>query len=154
MSLAVRGVFWTGIYIAVVAGPLVFALVDAPAGRGFWIEFSVALGFIGLSLMGMQFALVARFRSVAAPFGEDAVIQFHRQMAYVATIFVVAHPVILFVADIELLALLNVFEAPWRARFPWSRCFCWSRSWSPRSGEAGSGSAMRPGSFCTACSRP
>jgi predicted ferric reductase len=117
MSLAIRGVFWVGVYIAVVAGPLVFALVDAPEGRDFWTEFSVALGFIGLSMMGMQFVLVARFRSVAAPFGEDAVVQFHRQMSYVATAFVLAHPVILFVARTELLSLLNVFEAPWRARF-------------------------------------
>jgi predicted ferric reductase len=117
MSLAVRGVFWIGVYLAIVAGPLVFALVDAPAGRDFWTEFSVALGFIGMSLMGTQFALVARFRSVAAPFGEDAVVQFHRQMSYVATLFIIAHPVILFVADTELLSLLNVLEAPPRARF-------------------------------------
>ena len=117
MSLAVRGVFWITLYLAVVAGPLVFALVDAPQGRDFWTEFSVALGFIGLSLMGMQFVLVARFRSVAAPFGEDAVIQFHRQMSYVATAFVLAHPVILFVTRTELLALLNFLQAPWRARF-------------------------------------
>jgi predicted ferric reductase len=88
MSLAIRGVFWVGVYIAVVAGPPVFALFDAPEGRDFWAEFSVALGFIGLSMMGMQFVLVARFRSVAAPFGEDAVVQFHRQMSYVATAFV------------------------------------------------------------------
>jgi predicted ferric reductase len=45
------------------------------------------------------------------------VVQFHRQMSYVATAFVLAHPVILFVARTELLSLLNVFEAPWRARF-------------------------------------
>jgi predicted ferric reductase len=110
-------VFWIALYLAVVAGPLVFALVDAPEGRDFWTEFSVALGFVGLSLMGMQFVLVARFRPVAAPFGEDAVIQFHRQMSYVATAFVLAHPVILFVARTELLSLLNFLEAPWRARF-------------------------------------
>ncbi|NUT49372.1 MAG: oxidoreductase [Saccharothrix sp.] len=117
MSLVVRGVFWIGVYLAVVAGPLLFALIDAPTGRDFWTEFSVALGFIGLSMMGMQFALVARFHSVAAPFGEDAVVQFHRQMAYVATAFVLAHPVILFIADTDLLSLLNFVEAPWRARF-------------------------------------
>ncbi|MFD0921432.1 ferric reductase-like transmembrane domain-containing protein [Saccharopolyspora rosea] len=70
-----------------------------------------------MSMMGMQFALLARFRVVAAPFGEDAVVQFHHQMSYVATIFIFAHPVILFVADPKLLSLLNFLEAPWRARF-------------------------------------
>jgi hypothetical protein len=29
----------------------------------------VALGFVGLAMMGLEFALVARFRPLAAPFG-------------------------------------------------------------------------------------
>jgi len=117
VPLAVRGVSWVVLYLVVVAGPLVFALVDGPAGRDFWTDFSVALGFVGLSMMGMQFVLVARFQPVAAPFGDDAVIQFHRQMSYVATAFILVHPAILFIRDSELLALLNLPEAPWRARF-------------------------------------
>ena len=53
MSLAIRGVFWVGIYLAVAAAPLVFALVgDTPPGRDFLTDFSVALGFVGLSMMG------------------------------------------------------------------------------------------------------
>ncbi|MBV8346480.1 MAG: hypothetical protein JOZ49_02780, partial [Mycolicibacterium sp.] len=55
----------------------------AGAGRGFWTEFSAALGFVGLSLLGVEFALVARVRSVAAPFGTDALVQFHRQIGRV-----------------------------------------------------------------------
>ncbi|MGP3910551.1 ferredoxin reductase family protein [Nonomuraea sp. 10N515B] len=118
MSLAVRGVFWTGTYVAVAVAPLVFALLgDSPPGRGFLIDFSVALGFVGLSMMGLQFALVARFQSANAPFGEDAVVQFHRQISYVATLFILAHPALLLVQDIGLIALFNPVTAPWRARF-------------------------------------
>jgi hypothetical protein len=29
---------------------------------GFWTNFSVALGFVGLAMMGLEFALVARFK--------------------------------------------------------------------------------------------
>ncbi|UBU10570.1 ferredoxin reductase family protein [Nonomuraea gerenzanensis] len=118
MSLVVRGIFWVGVYLAVAVAPLVFALLgEAPPGRGFLVDFSVALGFVGLSMMGLQFALVARFRSVAAPFGEDAVVQFHRQIAYVATLFILAHPVLLLIQNSSLIALFNPVTAPWRARF-------------------------------------
>ncbi|TYB53482.1 hypothetical protein FXF51_49440 [Nonomuraea sp. PA05] len=118
MSLAVRGVFWTGAYVAVSVAPLVFALLgDSPPGRGFLVDFSVALGFVGLSMMGLQFALVARFQAANAPFGEDAVVQFHRQISFVATLFILAHPVLLLVRDLDLIALFNPVTAPWRARF-------------------------------------
>lgn len=91
MALVARGVAWVGLYLAVAAGPLVFAVVGPNSpGRGFWTEFSIALGFVGMPMLGMQFALVARFQAVAAPFGEDALIQFHRQISYVALVFILA----------------------------------------------------------------
>jgi predicted ferric reductase len=116
---------WLGLYLAVAVAPLVFALIDeTPPGRGFLTDFSVALGFVGLSMMGLQFALVARLQSVCAPFGEDAVVQFHRQMSYVATVFILAHPVLLIVAEGDTIRLFNVFEAPWRARFAVGSVIC------------------------------
>jgi predicted ferric reductase len=118
MSLAVRGAFWIVIYLVVAIAPLVFAVLGgSPPARGFLVDFSVALGFIGLAMMGLQFALVARFQSMAAPFGEDAVVQFHRQISYVATLFIVAHLLLLLVQDISLIELFDPVTAPWRARF-------------------------------------
>jgi len=32
---------------------------DRPSGRPFLVEFSVALGFVGLSILTLQFALIA-----------------------------------------------------------------------------------------------
>ncbi|MFF0497863.1 ferric reductase-like transmembrane domain-containing protein [Nocardia aobensis] len=117
MSVVVRGVGWIALYVAVAVVPLVFAVAGpAAGGRGFWEEFSVALGFVGMSMLGAQFALVARFRAVAAPFGEDALVQFHRQISYVALAFIVAHPILLQIGGIDIVALLNLAEAPWRAR--------------------------------------
>ena len=115
MRLATRAVFWIVVYLAVAVAPLVFALIDLEPGRGIIINFSVALGFVGLSMMGLQFALVARFQRVAAPFGIDVLLQFHRQIAYVGLAFVLAHPLLLFVANPEFLALLNPMTAPLRA---------------------------------------
>jgi len=51
----------------------------------------VALGFTGLAMMGLEFALVARFRAVAAPFGQDALLQFHREIGYVGLVFILTH---------------------------------------------------------------
>jgi predicted ferric reductase len=83
---------WIGIFVGVCVAPLVFAAIAVTEpGRGFLTEFSVALGFVGLALMGLEFALVARFRNVAAPFGTDAVVQFHRQIGLVGVAFVLIH---------------------------------------------------------------
>ena len=92
MTLAVRAVFWVLAYLGVVLAPLVFAAVGASQpDHGFWTNFSVALGFVGLAMMGLEFALVARFEPLAAPFGQDALLQFHRQIGYVGLAFVLTH---------------------------------------------------------------
>jgi predicted ferric reductase len=92
MSLAVRAVFCVIAYLGVVLSPLVFAVIGgSQPDHGFWTNFSVALGFVGLAMMGLEFALVARFRPVAAPFGQDALLQFHRQIGYVGLAFILIH---------------------------------------------------------------
>ncbi len=112
-----QGAFWITVYILVTMAPLFLLLVGpTPAGRGFWREFSVALGFAGLSIMGWQFALTARFQQVKAPFGSDIIYFFHRQISFVAFAFILAHPLILFITSPDTLQLLNLFTAPWRAR--------------------------------------
>ncbi|MBO0806165.1 MAG: ferredoxin reductase family protein [Nocardiopsaceae bacterium] len=92
MTLAVRGVSWVFAYLGVVIAPLVFAAIGAgEPHHGFWTNFSVALAFTGLAMMGLEFALVARFRSVAAPFGQDGLLQFHRQIGLAGLAFVGVH---------------------------------------------------------------
>jgi predicted ferric reductase len=92
MTLAVRAVFWVMAYLGAVLAPLVFAVIGASQpDHGFWTDFSVALGFVGLAMMGLEFVLVARFRLLAAPFGQDALLQFHRQIGYVGLAFVLIH---------------------------------------------------------------
>lgn len=100
MGLAVRGALWAIGYLLVALSPLAFALAGpGRPGRGFWIDFSVALGFVGLAVMGLQFAVTARFKSAMAPFGIDLVLRFHRQITMVAVALIVAHPLILFVVN-------------------------------------------------------
>jgi predicted ferric reductase len=107
----VGGVFRVLVYLGVTIAPLVLAWSGMEPGRGFLIDFSVALGFVGLSLMGLQFLVAARFQSVAAPFGIDVLLQYHRQIGIVSLLFILAHPLLLFVADTGYLALLDVTTA-------------------------------------------
>jgi predicted ferric reductase len=111
MTLAVRAVFWVIAYLGAVLSPLVFAVIGASQpDHGFWTDFSVALGFVGLAMMGLEFALVARFRPLAAPFGQDALLQFHRQIGYVGLAFVLVHFTIS--AKWDALTLSNALAAP------------------------------------------
>ncbi|MBW4621458.1 MAG: ferric reductase-like transmembrane domain-containing protein [Cyanosarcina radialis HA8281-LM2] len=95
---------------------LVLLIYPPPAGRGFWIEFSVALGFIGLALMALQFALTARVNRIEASYGIDIILQFHRYTSFVAFVVVLVHPLILFWVQPDTIQLLNFPTAPWRAR--------------------------------------
>lgn len=119
MRHALKGIFWVSVYVVVALSPLVVARVGAPRpGQGFVTDFSVALGFVALSIMVLQFGLVARLQRVSAPFGMDALIQYHRQIGYGALAFAVAHPLLVFANDPSKLWLLDFFgRAPNRARF-------------------------------------
>ncbi|MFB2876784.1 ferric reductase-like transmembrane domain-containing protein [Floridanema aerugineum] len=110
--------FWIGLYLLLTILPLLVMLLHlVPEGRSFWIEFSVALGFIGLAMMALQFALTARINRIEASYGVDIILQFHRYISLVAFAFIIIHPLILFVVAPETQQLLNFFQAPWRARF-------------------------------------
>jgi predicted ferric reductase len=95
-----KGPVLVGLYLLLAVVPLPLAAVGASApGRGFWIEFGVGLGFIALSMMGIQFALTARFQSLSSRFGQDVLLQFHRQVGLIAALLVVAHPAVLIAAE-------------------------------------------------------
>lgn len=114
----VGGAIWLIVYLFFVLAPLFALLLGShPPARAFWTEFSVAIGYSGLAIMGLQFGLTARFRYVTEPWGEDVIYHFHRQISLIAVGLVIAHPIILFIIRPELLSLLNSFTAPWRARF-------------------------------------
>jgi predicted ferric reductase len=119
-----RGAIWLVGYLLIVLGPL-FALLAGnwPTVRDFWTEFSVAIAYSGLAMMGLQFGLTARFRHVTEPWGEDVIYYFHRQVSLIAVGLVVVHPLIMFFAQPALLALPDPFEIPWGAVFAFISVF-------------------------------
>jgi len=107
------GTFWIGIYLIITIAPLLVLLIGPiPPGRGFWREFSVGLGFIGLSMMGLQFFMTGRFKHITSPYGIDVIYHFHRQISIVAFIFILLHPLIIFVSTPATLILLNPVSSP------------------------------------------
>ncbi len=112
-----KAVFWIGVYLALALGPLVLLLVTPrPPQREFWREVAVALGFAGLSLMGLQFIPTARLRALSDVVPMDTLYYFHHWTSVLATIFIVAHPLILIANNRYVLILFDLVNAPWRAR--------------------------------------
>jgi len=118
LRYAVRGAIWIAFYLLFILAPL-FALLAGtwPPARDFWTELAVALGYSGLAMMGLQVGLTARFRYVTEPWGEDVIYHFHRQISLIAVGLIVTHAVILTAGRPEMLAPLNMLQAPWSARF-------------------------------------
>lgn len=117
MKRALQGAFWVGVYLLLTLAPLFLLLIGStPPGRSFWTEFQIAIAFAGMAIMGFQFLLTARYRHIELPYGMDIIYHFHRQISWVALVLILAHPIIIFWERPEMLRLLNVFEAPWRAR--------------------------------------
>lgn len=88
------------LYVVLCALPLVLALIRPPEfARGFGVEFGVALGFLALSMMGLQFILSARFGPLSRRIGQDSLLQFHKYAGIAAAVFVFAHPAVLIIVQ-------------------------------------------------------
>ncbi len=112
------GVLWILLYILFAVAPLLLMLTgERPMGREFIRELSVAFGFVGIGLMALHFVLTARITAVKAPYGSDVVYHFHHKISFITLFLWLAHPIILFLKYDWAIGLLNVFTAPWRARW-------------------------------------
>ncbi len=113
-----NGALWITGYLLVLIVPLLIVHIDPPPHvRGFWTEFSVALGFIALAMLSLQFILTARVKPITSCYGIDIVLQFHRLISLVIVVFVIAHPVIYFIDRPGMLRILNPIHTPWRTWF-------------------------------------
>jgi predicted ferric reductase len=99
---------WTALYVILALSPLLLVVAGPlQSTRGFWTEFGVALGFVGLTMMCLQFAITGRWRVIAPQVGADHLLQFHYAAGIGAMVVTLAHPLILFYADSEYLSFLD-----------------------------------------------
>lgn len=116
-GLSLKATLWVVVYFLLVFAPvLLLFLPPRPEGREFWREVSVALGFSGLSLMGLQFVPTARLPFLANVFPLDTLYSFHHRVSITSLGLILAHPVILFIFNPFTIRLLNLLDAPLRAR--------------------------------------
>jgi predicted ferric reductase len=113
MILIVRGIVWYGFYLFLLLLPLLTAALSNPgrASQPFLVEVAVGAGFIGFSIMSLEFALISRITAAAQPFGEDALQQFHNTMGIAALGFVLAHPTLLIISGYPTACWLNPFSS-------------------------------------------
>lgn len=105
-----------GLYLIVVAAPLALAAVETRHGDGLVHNLSIALGFVALSVLGLQFAITPRSTRLTAPFGVEAVVRHHRELTLLALIAVYGHPALLLTED---RTLLNILHGPLRLQLAW-----------------------------------
>jgi predicted ferric reductase len=104
---------WIAVYLALVLVPLLVLVVgERPRPGGFWWDFALALGYASLGMMGLQFALTARFKRATAPFGIDVIYTFHRYLAVGAFLVLLLHVVIMVWRYPTLAGWPNPFQAP------------------------------------------
>ena len=109
-----RATTWMGVYVLLVTAPLLALLLGpVPPGVEFWWDFSMALGFAGIAMMGVQFALTSRFKRASAPFGIDIIYFIHRYLAMFALALVLGHFVILWLRYDDILGSIDPRHAPW-----------------------------------------
>jgi predicted ferric reductase len=112
-----NGVLWVAAYVLVVSSPLLFMAVrPVPPARPFLLEASVALGFVAILMMAIQFVLIGRFQSLSAPFGIDALLRYHRHIAAIALGFVVLHALLLVLHNPALVTWFDPIGGTWASR--------------------------------------
>ncbi len=105
---------WIALFILLVFTPIAVLIIGFTPSTYLYplYDASLAFGFIGLALMAVQFILTARIKWIKEPFGSDLIYHFHRQISIAAFFLVLAHPILLFIADSRYLNYLNIFTAP------------------------------------------
>lgn len=119
MTLILRGIFWFGLYVFLVAFPLLVAAVSVPrsGSPSFVVDLADGLGYLALSMLALEMALVSRVDEAAGAFGLDALLRFHREAGITALLLALAHVVLLLAAGGYPVAVLGLGAGvPWPVR--------------------------------------
>jgi predicted ferric reductase len=103
-----KTIAWLLAYMALALAPMLIALGgERPAPRGLLVEIGAMLGLLGLGVLAMQLVLSGRHRWFGLGFGQDNLLQFHRQTGQFAWLLVLAHPLTLILGDQAFMAYLD-----------------------------------------------
>ncbi len=117
MKKKFQTILWLAMYFLMVFLPLVLLMIlPKPEGREFLREVSVALGFIGMALLGLQTIPTSRLKLFVQTFPMDTLYDFHHGLSIFTFLLLLVHPILLFINNPATLRLLNLFTAPWWAK--------------------------------------
>lgn len=117
MKRVYKVIFWLVILSGIVLAPLAIMLFGPRSPQREWLrEISVGAGFLGLSLIGIQFIPLARLPFLTDVFEIDSLYAVHHITSLLGFGLALIHPLLLFIHNPYTLRLLNVVTAPWRAR--------------------------------------
>ena len=117
MKKRFQTIAWLAIYFLLVFLPIVLLMLfPRPQGREFLREVSVALGFMGMALLGLQTIPTSRLKLFVQHFPMDTLYQFHHGLSIFTFLVLLVHPILLFINNPGTLQLLNLVTAPWRAK--------------------------------------
>ena len=109
---------WLAAYIFMVIIPLILLVIfPRPAPRELLREVSVILGFLAMSMWGVQTIPINRIPFLIDLFSRKSLRDFHYNLSIPAFIFALAHPILLFINNPQTLRLLNIFARPVRANY-------------------------------------
>jgi predicted ferric reductase len=103
------------IYLAVIATPPVLAAIlpqSRHGGHRFAPQLASNLALVGYTIVALQFILAARLKWIERPFGLDMIFAFHKAMAVLAVVFLLAHPLLMAWGQ-NRWSLLNRLNASW-----------------------------------------
>jgi 3-phenylpropionate/trans-cinnamate dioxygenase ferredoxin reductase subunit len=96
--------------------PIILLIIfPHPEQRGFLREIAVGIGFIAMSLLGLQLVPTSRFKILARTFSLEKLYDFHHKLSITTSILVLLHPILLFLDGVPL-RLLNILQGSWRTR--------------------------------------
>lgn len=91
--------------------------------RNWLLTLSVALGFVGLSVAGLQFLPVAKIPWLADSLELDDMYHFHHVVSLGSVMLCILHPVLLVFNNFTTLQLFKFWEAPWTVLAGWIGLF-------------------------------
>jgi len=103
-------------YFLMIFLPIILLMIFPHAEkRGFLREAAVAIGFISMSLLGLQLIPTSRLRILSRTFDMDKIYDVHHKLSILTFFLILLHPILLFIDGVPL-SLLNIFSGSWRPR--------------------------------------
>ncbi len=108
-----KGLFLISLYVVVVLCPILLVTLYSPQSHGSILyEIGKSCALVGFVILGLQAVLAGRIKWIERPFGLDILIRYHKYMAILATILLMAHPMLLSLGGGGLRLLIRV-KVPW-----------------------------------------